>query len=790
MAEPTLRIKHREIEAAVHLPFTRHVTPEVIGSSNRTLVSCIRCEGVSFETADPVDLNDLHTKLNLTLRNIADERLALWAHVIRTRDASYPSGSFRSAFARDLDRTYRERLLQADLFRNDLVLSLVWHPGRDPAERAAAFFSRLGRAARAGLEADPQALKKLEDVTRDIVAALGRYGPRRLSLYDRSGLVFSEPIEFLHRIVSGEQLPMPLVQGPIGPALYTNRVIFGREALEIRGPSGSRFAGMLGLKEYPAATRPGLFDALLSLPFELVVTQSFAFLSKADAKTVLTRKQNQLLSSNDPAASQIGELGQALDDLESNRFAMGDHHFSVLVSAETPKQLLEHMAQARRALADGGAVVAREDLGLEAAYWAQVPGGFKYRARSGALTSRNFAALSPLHTHPSGRADGNHWGPAVACLKTASGTPYHFSFHTGDLGNTFICGPSGSGKTVFLTFALAQAEKLGCQLVVFDKDRGAEIAIRALGGTYLTLQSGRPTGCAPLKRLDFTPANLAFLATLVRRLVAAEGRPLSATDESRIDAGLLALADLPREERCLSALRVFLGQRDPEGIGARLERWCRGGSLGWVLDGEDDTIGVEARALGFDMTDVLDDAQVRTPLMMVLFHRVEELIDGRRIVIAIDEFWKALGDEAFRALANDGLKTIRKKNGVMVFGTQSPRDALVSPIAHTIVEQCPTQVFFPNPRGQAADYVDGFHLTEREFRLVREELSTESRRFLVKQGHTAVVVELDLSGLEDHLRVLSGRTSRIGLLDRIRAEVGDDPAAWMLLFQEQRRVQA
>jgi len=165
MAEPTLRIKHREIEAAVHLPFTRHVTPEVIGSSNRTLVSCIRCEGVSFETADPVDLNDLHTKLNLTLRNIADERLALWTHVIRTRDASYPSGSFRSAFARDLDRTYRERLLQADLFRNDLVLSLVWHPGRDPAERAAAFFSRLGRAARAGLEADPQAVKKLEDVT-------------------------------------------------------------------------------------------------------------------------------------------------------------------------------------------------------------------------------------------------------------------------------------------------------------------------------------------------------------------------------------------------------------------------------------------------------------------------------------------------------------------------------------------------------------------------------------------------------------------------------------------------
>lgn len=787
MAEATRRTMAREVDPAVNLPFTRHVTPAVIASSTRTLITCIRCEGVSFETADPADLNDLHAKLNLTLRNIADERLALWAHVVRTRDTGHPGGTFRSAFAQHLDEAYRAGLGRKDLFRNDLVLTLVWHPGRDPAERAAAYLSRVGRAARAGNEADAEALKKLEDVTRDLVAALGRYGPRRLSLYDRSGLAFSEPMEFLHRLISGDHLPMPLVQGTIGPALYTNRLIFGREALEIRSAGGSRFAGMLGLKEYPASTRPGLFDRLLSLPFEFVATQSFAFLSKADAKTVLSRKQNQLSNANDPAASQIDDLTLALDDLESNRFAMGDHHLSVLVAADTPSLLLGHMAEARRTMSEAGAVVAREDLGLEAAYWAQVPGNFRFRARSGAVTSRNFAALAPLHTHPSGRAEGNHWGPAVALFRTTSGAPFHFSFHVEDLGNTFVCGPSGSGKTVFLTFVLAQAEKLGAQLVLFDKDRGAEIAIRALGGTYLALKSGVPTGCAPLRALPFTPENVAFLRALIAKLVSGDGRPLSAQDEARIDAGLDALRDLPPDERSLSALRVFLGQRDPEGIGARLERWCSGSPLGWVLDADEDAVGLDAPALGFDMTEVLDDPLIRTPLMMVLFHRVEQLIDGRRIVIAIDEFWKALGDEAFRALANDGLKTIRKKNGVMLFGTQSPRDALLSPIAHTIVEQCPTQVFFPNARGQAADYVEGFHLTNEEFRLVREELSPQSRRFLLKQGRDAVVAELDLSGADDALAILSGRTATVALLDRIRAEVGDDPAAWLPLFHAERR---
>lgn len=781
------RMMAREIEPDVHLPYVRHVTETVVSLSTRALMMTIRLDGIAFETADIRDLNDLHGKLNLTLRNLADERLALWTHLIRRRDASYPDGAFSSVFARDLDAGYREVLRGTQLFRNELYLTIVAHPGRDRAEAAAGFVSRLSQARRGGGEVEAAALKRLNDAARDISAALGRYGPKQLGLVEHDGMLFSEPMRLLHLLASSEDVPTALPQGRIGSAIYTNRVIFGREAIEVRAAGDSLFAGMFGLKDYPASTRPGMLNGLLSAPFELVLSQSFAFLSKADAKTVLTRKQNQLVSTQDVAASQIDDLNDALDDLESNRFVMGDHHLSLLVRAENPKALLETMAQARRLLAEAGAVVAREDLGLEAAYWAQMPGLFKHRARSGAITSRNLAALSPFHSHPTGKADGNHWGPSVAMLKTASGSPYHFSFHAGDLGNTFICGPSGSGKTVLQNFLLAEAERFGCQRVMFDKDRGAEIFVRASGGSYLTLKNGVSTGCAPLKALELTPTNLAFMGELIRNLVSVEGKPLSVVDEERIDSGLEAMRALPRQERSLSALRAFLGQQDREGIGARLERWCNGSPLGWVLDAEEDAIALDARFIGFDMTDVLDHPVVRTPLMMALFHRVERLIDGRRIIIDIDEFWKALGDDAFRALANDKLKTIRKQNGVMVFGTQSPRDALASPIAHTIVEQCPTQIFMPNPRGTRSDYVDGFHLTETEFRLIKEELSAESRRFLIKQNGQSVVAELDLGGLDDALAVLSGRTETVELLDRIRMATGDDPAAFLPRFHAERR---
>ncbi|WP_421937323.1 VirB4 family type IV secretion/conjugal transfer ATPase [Phenylobacterium sp.] len=777
----------RELEPTRVLPYARHINRQVIALDSGAYLLCFALEGASFETADLADLNDWQGRLNGAWRNLASDRLAVWHHLIRREADSSPQGAFRSAFARDLDAAYAARLGRRRMYANDLVLSLVLHPGRAAAERTQAWVSRLLRASQIDL-AEADAVRLLEDAGRDLVQHLARYAPRPLGLYARDGLTFSEPLEMLRLVLTGQRQAVPLVRGHLGAAIYDTRIIFGREALEVRGVAEARYAGLFGIKDYPAITRPGLWNGLLSAPFPLVVSQSFSFLSKTAAQAVMTRKQNQMLSTRDRAASQVDDLDTALDELMSNRFVMGEHQASVMVYGETPRALTDHMSRARAVLAESGLVAAREDLGLEAAFWAQFPGNFHLRLRPAAITSRNFAGFAPFHTHPVGRPDRNHWGSAVALLRTSAGSPYHFNFHVGDLGHTFICGPSGSGKTVVQNFMLAALEKFDAQQVFIDKDRGAEIFVRACGGTYLTLKPGEPTGFAPFKALADTPANRAFLGALVRQLVATPAHPLSPADEAAIDAAVAGLAPLSPANRSIGALRGLLGQRDAAGIGARLDRWRAGGALGWALDGPTDALGLEARFLGFDMTHLLDAAEVRTPVMMYLFHRLQRLVDGRRLVIDIDEFWKALGDEAFRGLAEDGLKTFRKQNAVMVFGTQSPADVLRSPIAHTILEQCATKIFLPNPHAAARDYIDGFGLTHREFALVREELAASDHRFLIKQGLNSVVVELDLTGLDDALAVLSGRAETVELLDRVRAAHGDDPAAWMVPFQTARRL--
>jgi type IV secretion system protein VirB4 len=107
---------------------------------------------------------------------------------------------------------------------------------------------------------------------------------------------------------------------------------------------------------------------------------------------------------------------------------------------------------------------------------------------------------------------------------------------------------------------------------------------------------------------------------------------------------------------------------------------------------------------------------------------------------------------------------------------------LDSPISRTLVEQTPTKIFFPNADADLKEYTQGFGLTEREFKLIKEQLEPGSRMFLMKQSHHSVICELDLKGFEGELAVISGRAHQLQRMQRIVSARGTDPAAWLPQF--------
>ena len=92
---------------------------------------------------------------------------------------------------------------------------------------------------------------------------------------------------------------------------------------------------------------------------------------------------------------------------------------------------------------------------------------------------------------------------------------------------------------------------VGFTTVFFDKDRGAELLIRAIGGRYLAIKNGQPTGFNPFQ-MDATETNILFLEKLVCVLVSAGGERITTADDVRIDHAVRTVMRMPKEIRRLS----------------------------------------------------------------------------------------------------------------------------------------------------------------------------------------------------------------------------------------------
>jgi type IV secretion system protein VirB4 len=198
-----------------------------------------------------------------------------------------------------------------------------------------------------------------------------------------------------------------------------------------------------------------------------------------------------------------------------------------------------------------------------------------------------------------------------------------------------------------------------------------------------------------------------------------------------------------------------------------LEKWIWGNELGWVADAPIDTVRF-GDLTGLDVTALLENPRARGPSLLYLFHRISLLLDGTPLLITVDEGWRAGEDPVFQPAIMKAIRTIRSKEGMLIFITQSPGDAARSGMKHVLIDMCPTQFHLANPRGRREEYVGdtGIGLTDGQFDALKQ-LQPGQGMFLLIQGEESGLAQLPMGkSMKPWIELLSAREADLRASDR------------------------
>ncbi len=779
----------REENASRHINVLTHYDDDTLIDKSGKLIKIIKLSGLNYFTKDQQTLDIFKARRNNLLKSISSE-FALYFWQVRRKTFSYPAGEFNDSFAKTINDKYKERIQKESMFHTEHYLALITKQAEGLLNKGQSIFSQLlyrfDKIAKQEYLASRH--KELNEAAQKVLSAFADYDAELLTTYEKNGIAFSAPLEFISQIINFNSSNVPLKIEDAAKILPRKRLFFNNRSgtIEMRAADGSRkFAAILAIKAYAPVTRQGMLDKFNSFPIEYTITQSFRFYDTQAAKSRMRDQQQDMLQSKHESITQTEEIDAVLDDTASGEVGYGRHHFTLTCYADSQDELNKDIATLVTAFSDIDITCVREDVACELDYWAQLPGNFPYICRSADISSKNMAALASFHNEPLGRLKGNHWGDAVTVFETLSGSPYYFNFHHRDVGNFLVFGGMGSGKSVLVAFLIAQSMKFGGKRVIFDKDRGLELFVRAMRGTYERIKPGIKTGFNPC-RLNDTAENRQFLLTLFSKMLKPADRQLTTAEIEIIEQVVHGIYQLDQADRQLCHFAPYFGAKKAGSLRAQFDQWHSDGTHAWLFDNEIDSLNLDADVIGFDLASILDAGMCKTPALMYLTYRIEQALAGVRGMLFCDEGWLLLDDDYFKKIINDWSRTPRKKNNIFGLATQVANDTVNLAFSKSINESAFCKIFFPNPAADRRIHMEEHGLSEHEWSLLKT-LPDDKHYFLLKSGNginaQSLVLRANLTGLETEIALFSGREETLALFDQVRLEVGNDVDNWLLPFQ-------
>ncbi len=769
------------------IPFVCHFNHNTIITKNGELMQVIRITGFNHESVASELVNLRETVRDAISKNIKSSNFALWLHTIRRKKDIAPNANFKDYFSKKLNDDWNQINNWQSQFVNELYLTVIIQGYDTSITNVVSLARSLSLSSTKKLHS--QSLEKahhdLSQTVSNILAELDDYGAKIIGIREWDGVLYSEPMRFLGKIVNLVEERFPLGIDDISTDLATHKIAFGNQSLEVAKDDVKHFATMLSIKEYREVSIASL-DKFLQIPQEFIITQSLDFIDHNKALAHFEYQNYILEVSGDEEFRYLSDLEKTMDSDTKSDTDYAEQQITIMLINSTVKGLESDIESALDKLHNLGLVTVREDIFSEHCFWSQLPGNFQFLRRQKPITVSRIAGFASLHNFPAGSREGNYWGDAVSIFRTVLGTPYFFNFHNGTNGHTLIAGPFGAGKTVLLNFLVCQSQKFNRHLYYFGYNHSDHIFINAIQGNYWSL-NGQVEDPKSLKinplRLANTAQNKQFLCSWFGYLVNYGKDPVAENElkfipeivEKIVNSGIKKLSQ---------AVDLFKTEAT-KNIYRKLLVWHGKGKYSFIFDHEEETDWGDNFVNSFNLTPIMAHKALVVPVMSYILHKIENALDGERTMIVLDEAWKLIDNYAIGPKINDWLVRLRKKNCMVIFATESIKDIATSNITESINQNIATQIFLPDP-SPTEYYKTVFGLNDSEFALLSA-MSSDEHHFLFKY-EDAVVASLNLAKLSDDMMVLSSNPKTLLAMHKAMNQYGDNPQEWLPHFWQFAKV--
>lgn len=532
---------------------------------------------------------------------------------------------------------------------------------------------------------------------------------------DGSIVTYDDFLQWLQFCVTGLIQPVQLPSNPI----YIDNLIGGQELWTGVTPKiGRKYIQVVAIDGFPLESYPGILNRLAELPIEYRWSNRFIFMDNHEAVSHLEKfrkkwKQkirgffDQIFNTNsghvdEDAANMVADAGAAIAETNSGMVAQG-YYTSVVILMDEDRTAAEESARklekAIRALGFGART---ETINTMDAFLGSLPGHGVENLRRPLINTMNLADLIPASTVWTGENFAPNPlmrpnSPPLLHAVTAGNSPFRVNLDVRDLGHAVMFGPTRAGKSTHLgLFALQWLRYTNAKLYCFDKGNAMFATCKGAKGThYIVAGAEEKLAFAPLSGLT-SKTRLVWAMNWINDILALNGVVTTSDQRNEIAQTLMDMGKVERETGRPGTISEFQGMIQDEDIRSALKDYTIDGLMGHLLDSETDQLSI-SNFITFEIEQLMGlDQRFALPVLLYLFMRIEENLDGSPTLIILDEAWMMLGHDVFRKKIREWLKTLAKKNCRVLMATQNLSDASNSGILDVIVESTATKIFLPN----------------------------------------------------------------------------------------------